>query len=141
MSSHTTLYRVTANRLDRIAQESWAYLDQSRTEYQRDWAEANPVFKDVTLHLEMLDSTHFDVNEEPRGCFDGVEVCAHEGCEETEIAGEIHGKRYCETCFEGWSEYYAEQGGPDPHGDRDPTPEEQAGWAMQDKIDMYRNEY
>ena len=31
--------------------------------------------------------------------------------------------------------------GHDPYGDRDPTPEEQAGWAMQDKIDMYRNEY
>lgn len=29
----------------------------------------------------------------------------------------------------------------DPHGDRDPSPEEQAGWAMQDKIDMYRAEY
>ena len=34
----------------------------------------------------------------------------------------------------------AECDGPDPHGYRDPSPEEQAGWAMQDKIDMYRRE-
>lgn len=29
----------------------------------------------------------------------------------------------------------------DPHGDRDPSPEDQAGWAFQDKYDRYKNEY
>jgi hypothetical protein len=56
------MYRVTAKRRDGRL-ESWAYLDQSRAEYQRDWAEGVPaVFTDVTLLLEELDITHYDVD-------------------------------------------------------------------------------
>jgi len=53
----------------------------------------------------------------------------------------FRGKFICEDCADKWVEHLAELDGPDPHGDRDPSPEEQAGWAMQDKIDMYRNEF
>jgi len=70
-----------------------------------------------------------------------MDKCSTEDCNETEIAGTVKGKPYCEVCFEGWCEYLADQEGPDPHGDRDPTPEEQAGWAFEDKLRAYRNEY
>ena len=66
--------------------------------------------------------------------------CATEDCKEPAI-GQLKGKHYCEECIDGWQEYWADMDGPDPHGDRDPTPEQQAGWAMQDKIDRHRSEY
>lgn len=66
--------------------------------------------------------------------------CHFEFCDE-EADTLFRGKHVCELCAEGMMEQEAELDGPDPHGYRDPTPEESAGWAMQDKIDMYRNEY
>lgn len=69
-----------------------------------------------------------------------TKICDTLHCGEP-VIGDINGKHYCEECYEGWVEYLSEQDGPDPHGDRDPPPEEQAGWAMQDKIDMYRREH
>lgn len=66
--------------------------------------------------------------------------CSQHGCE-NDANGSWAGSPVCEECGDALAEWAAEQDGPDPHGDRDPTPEEQAGWAMQDKIDMYRNEH
>jgi hypothetical protein len=67
--------------------------------------------------------------------------CSHCGDMEIEVAGKVHGKPVCDECLDGLNEMYAEMDGPDPHGDRDPSPEQQAGEAFQDKLDMYRNEY
>ena len=66
--------------------------------------------------------------------------CSQEHCDEL-ADGSWDGKPVCELCMDALCEHAAEQDGPDPHGYRDPTPEEQAGWAMQDRIDMYRNEH
>lgn len=69
-----------------------------------------------------------------------TDMCSTEDCNE-EACGSLRGKRLCDVCLDGWTEYYADQEGPDPHGDRDPSPEEQAGWAFEDKLAMYRNEH
>ena len=69
-----------------------------------------------------------------------MKKCSQEHCEEP-AEGSWEGKPVCELCMEGLCDWAAEQEGPDPHGDRDPTPEEQAGWAFEDKLEVYRNEY
>lgn len=69
-----------------------------------------------------------------------MKKCSSEFCDE-EATGTYKGKLVCEECMDGYWEMEANNQGPDPHGDRDPTPEEQAGWAFDDKLAMYRNEY
>lgn len=66
-------------------------------------------------------------------------MCSSDHCE-NEADGTFDNKPMCGDCADGWHEYYASQEGPDPHGDMDPTPEEQAGWAFEDKLEMYRKE-
>jgi hypothetical protein len=62
-------------------------------------------------------------------------------CGEYEADYLFNGHDVCEVCQEGMIECAAQASGPDPHGDRDKSPEELAGEVMQDKIDMYRKEY
>ena len=69
-----------------------------------------------------------------------IHKCGVKGCDEDAI-GSYAEMPVCELCMEGFIEGEAERNGPDPHGDLDPTPEEQAGWAFDDKLEMYRNEY
>lgn len=69
----------------------------------------------------------------------GTCVCCK--AEDVIIGGKIDGLPYCDDCFDGMTEQIADGLGPDPHGYRDPTPEQEAGWAFEDKLDMYRNEY
>ena len=78
-----------------------------------------------------------------------VRICAD--CGHKADVGDTFGKVgdmwYCEKnqCLEvaeeGYTDYLAEMDGPDPHGYRDPSPEQLAGEVFQDKYDMYRNEY
>jgi len=53
----------------------------------------------------------------------------------------FQGKPMCEDCCDAYQEYLWETDGPDDHGIYDKTPEELAGEAFQDKLDMYRKEY
>lgn len=69
-----------------------------------------------------------------------LQKCSTRHCDEPAV-GSYKDKPMCELCLEGWDEYHSSLDGPDPHGDRDPTPEQQAGWAFEDKLEMYRNEY
>ena len=67
-------------------------------------------------------------------------------CGTAEATHTFYQDALCEDCYDisvedAEHERATEMWYDDPHGYRDPTPEEEAGWAFEDKLAMYRNEY